>query len=194
MRTHETLAVRQRRLLAAVKGREDDASRFAKPELALLRETLLWWRRLGITQSCRFTATLLSARGRFEAAVEAFVRDTPGADSIETQRDLFLAYAADDDDPLCAAVAVTEAALIERLQYPDAPPRAIAWPCDPGPVLAALLHGKGPVDSPNHAFTLTVGPPSGGGLEWCRESPRTTKLYDRTGDEITFDEVERIAI
>jgi integrase/recombinase XerD len=28
----------------------------------------------------------------------------------------------------------------------------------------------------------------------ARESPRTTKLYDRTGDEITLDEVERIAI
>lgn len=28
----------------------------------------------------------------------------------------------------------------------------------------------------------------------ARESPCTTKLYDRTGDEITFDEVERITI
>ena len=28
----------------------------------------------------------------------------------------------------------------------------------------------------------------------ARESPRTTKLYDRTGDEITLDEVERISI
>jgi hypothetical protein len=26
------------------------------------------------------------------------------------------------------------------------------------------------------------------------ESPRTTRLYDRTGDEITVDEVERISI
>jgi hypothetical protein len=26
------------------------------------------------------------------------------------------------------------------------------------------------------------------------ESPRTTKLYDRTGDEIKLDEVERITI
>ncbi len=26
------------------------------------------------------------------------------------------------------------------------------------------------------------------------ESPRTTKLYDRTRDQITLDEVERIAI
>jgi hypothetical protein len=28
----------------------------------------------------------------------------------------------------------------------------------------------------------------------AHESPRTTKLYDRTGDEITLDEVERIQI
>jgi hypothetical protein len=28
----------------------------------------------------------------------------------------------------------------------------------------------------------------------AHESPRTTKVYDRTGDEITFDEVERITI
>jgi hypothetical protein len=27
-----------------------------------------------------------------------------------------------------------------------------------------------------------------------KQSPRTTKLYDRTGDEITLDEVERIVI
>jgi integrase/recombinase XerD len=28
----------------------------------------------------------------------------------------------------------------------------------------------------------------------AHECPRTTKLYDRTGDEITLDEVERITI
>ena len=28
----------------------------------------------------------------------------------------------------------------------------------------------------------------------AHESPRTTKLYDRTSNEITFDEVERIVI
>jgi hypothetical protein len=40
---------------------------------------------------------------------------------------------------------------------------------------------------------------AGGTLEIAQavaphESPRTTKLYDRTGDEITLDEVERITI
>jgi hypothetical protein len=28
----------------------------------------------------------------------------------------------------------------------------------------------------------------------AHESPRTTKLYDRTDDQITLDEVEKIAI
>lgn len=96
------------------------------------------------------------------------MRDTPGADSIETQRDLFLAYAADDADPLCAAVAATEVALIARLQNPDEPSRVIARPCDPGPVLAALLRGEAPANSPKRRFTLTVGPSGGRELAWCR--------------------------
>jgi integrase/recombinase XerD len=40
---------------------------------------------------------------------------------------------------------------------------------------------------------------NGGSLENAQaiaahESPRTTKLYDRTSDEITLDEIERIGI
>ncbi len=40
---------------------------------------------------------------------------------------------------------------------------------------------------------------NGGTLEHAEqiaahESPRTTKLYDRTNDQITLDEIERIAI
>jgi site-specific recombinase XerD len=49
------------------------------------------------------------------------------------------------------------------------------------------------------ATGITAYLEAGGTLEKAQvmaghESPRTTKLYDRTGDEITFDEVERIAI
>lgn len=49
------------------------------------------------------------------------------------------------------------------------------------------------------ATGITVYLDNGGTLENAQlmaahESPRTTKLYDRTGDEITLDEVERIAI
>ena len=28
----------------------------------------------------------------------------------------------------------------------------------------------------------------------CHESPRTTKLYDRTGDEVSLEEIERVRI
>jgi len=49
------------------------------------------------------------------------------------------------------------------------------------------------------ATGITAYLENGGSLENAQlmaahESPRTTKLYDRTGDEITADEVERIAI
>jgi integrase/recombinase XerD len=53
-----------------------------------------------------------------------------------------------------------------------------------------------------HTFRATGITPhlgNGGTLEnaqamTAHESPRTTKLYDRTSEEITLDEVERIAI
>ena len=49
------------------------------------------------------------------------------------------------------------------------------------------------------ATGITAYLEAGGTLENAQamaahESPRTTKLYDRTGDEITLDEVERITI
>jgi len=49
------------------------------------------------------------------------------------------------------------------------------------------------------ATGITAHLEAGGTLENAQvmaahENPRTTELYDRTGDEITLDEVERIAI
>ncbi len=46
---------------------------------------------------------------------------------------------------------------------------------------------------------LTIYLENGGSLETAQKiaghsSPRTTKLYDRTGDDIPIDEVERIRI
>jgi integrase len=49
------------------------------------------------------------------------------------------------------------------------------------------------------ATGITAYLENGGTLEHAQmiaahESPRTTKLYDRTGDQITLDEIERIRI
>jgi integrase len=54
----------------------------------------------------------------------------------------------------------------------------------------------------NHMFQatgITAYLENGGSIEGAQaiaahESPRTTKLYDRTSDQITLDEVERILI
>ena len=53
-----------------------------------------------------------------------------------------------------------------------------------------------------HSFRatgITIYLENGGTLETAQkiaahESPRTTKLYDRTNDQLTLDEIERIAI
>ena len=67
-----------------------------------------------------------------------------------------------------------------------------------GPARAAGL----PSSTCCHTFRatgITAYLENGGTIENAQaiaahESPRTTKLYDRTRDEITLDEVERIAI
>jgi hypothetical protein len=170
MPADESLAARQRHLLAALKGRTHGDGRFAAPQFALLRETLLWWRKYGIAQSCRFTTALLTAQGRFEDAVAAFVRDTPGADDIETQRELFLDCAQRDPDALCAAVAATEAALLARCGVHDEAPLEICWPQDPAPVFAALLRGQNPPAGPHEPYIVLVG--AAGGLGWRRAQPK----------------------
>lgn len=168
MHGNETLALHQRRLLAELKGRTAGDTRFAA-SLKLLRDTALWWRRYSIAQTCRFTAALLAMQGRFDAVVIDFVRETLGADDLEAQRELFLAHVAKDPDPLCAALAVTEEALIARCGVHDRPPLKIMWPQDPELVFAALLRGEKPPEGPACAYTVIVG--HAAGLAW-RQLPR----------------------
>jgi integrase len=65
---------------------------------------------------------------------------------------------------------------------------------------AADLGARGKIGCHTFRATgITAYLEAGGTLENAQamaahESPRTTKLYDRTGDEITLDEVERITI
>lgn len=52
---------------------------------------------------------------------------------------------------------------------------------------------------PFWATGITTYPQNGGTIEHAQqianhESPRTTKLYDRTNDAISLDEIERILI
>ena len=63
-------------------------------------------------------------------------------------------------------------------------------------------HADLPASTCCHTFRatgITVYLSNGGTLEKAQqianhESPKTTKLYDRTNDQITLDEVERIVL
>jgi integrase/recombinase XerD len=63
---------------------------------------------------------------------------------------------------------------------------------------AAGIHA--PVSCQSFRATgITIYLENGGTLETAQkiaahESPRTTKLYDRTNDQLTLDEIERIAL
>jgi hypothetical protein len=71
-----------------------------------------------------------------------------------------------------------------------------------GPPPSLGLCGSAAARRGRHAFRatgITAYIEAGGSLENAQamaahESPRSTKLYDRTGDEIKLDEVERITI
>jgi hypothetical protein len=59
------------------------------------------------------------------------------------------------------------------------------------------VHSKGP--EPSGPTGITAYLDNGGTIEKAQqvaahESRRTTKLYDRTHDELTLDEIEKIAI
>jgi integrase/recombinase XerD len=76
----------------------------------------------------------------------------------------------------------------------------IAWPRMPGERRAGDLGMRAKVGC--HTFRATGitaylgadGTPENAQAIAAHESPRTTKPYDRTGDEITLDEVERVSI
>jgi len=64
---------------------------------------------------------------------------------------------------------------------------------------SAMIQRRVAAIGPRVIHRITAYLAGGGTLEKAQtmaahESPRTTKLYDRTSDEITLDEVERIAI
>jgi hypothetical protein len=171
------LAARQRLLLAVLKDRLLPGSPearmaerlFGRSELGLLREVSLWWRRLSILRSCRFTPALLERQGRLDTAIRDFVRSSPGSEFVERQGELFLIHAMADSSPLVRALAATEMALLRVLRDPATPDDVIFWPAEPGAVFAGLANGlKFDLDALQGEYRVTVGRNQPGGIAWCR--------------------------
>jgi hypothetical protein len=169
------LALRQTVLLKTLKGRELDAGeasesarlRRAAACTAMLRETMLWWRQLGLAQACPLTVAVLQRFGRWPEVLNGFVRDTPGSAQLGIQAGQFLDYVASAGDALIAATATTERAL--RRSAGDPNYRAeLTWPCDPSPVLGHCLAGT-PLETAGpraERYRVTIGRTGACSIEW----------------------------
>jgi hypothetical protein len=132
----------------------------------MLREIVCWWRQFLLSRDCRFTAALLKRRGDFPAKLEDFVRATPGSALIEQQADDFLDYAAGDTDPLVAAMARTELALMRSRRQPGYR-AAVMWQHDPAPVFAFVLRGLAFEDAAIAGmFRFVADAAVPGGIQW----------------------------
>jgi hypothetical protein len=74
-----------------------------------------------------------------------------------------------------------------------------AAPLAPSSVVGLGRVGRAPDDGREGIFAVRHGQPAGGTLENAQvmaahESPRTTKLYDRTKERLTQHEIERIVM
>lgn len=120
----------------------------ASPRLLLVREIAEWWRKTTLTATTPLTVALLECRGTLQEEVSRFT-GAPGLDpNPRTAARAFLSRQVHHVDPLIAAVAQFEAAL-QAVRLDGSPdPFCIDWPCDPLPVLDALLHGREVVERP----------------------------------------------
>ena len=174
-----TLALRQRVLLKTLKAREldsGDAIEGARLQrvaacTAILRETMLWWRQLGLAKVCPLTVAILKRVGRWPDVLIGFVRGTQGSADVGIQAERFLDYLADDGDDLVAAISRTERAL--RLSATDGSYRAeLFWPCNPGPVLDHCLTGA-PLDVQarrSEGFHVLIGRTGACSIDWQADS------------------------
>jgi len=139
------LATHQRALLGLFRGthrlRPDDDPYVhavaASPDLVEARRNIFLWRVFVLERTCVLTFRLLRRRGLLAEAIEAFISGTNISPFRETQAPAFLQTVAGHPDPLAAAVARFELALL-RAQEGDACAGTVDWNVDPRGVLHSL--------------------------------------------------------
>jgi hypothetical protein len=130
----------------------------ASPQLAVTREVVLWWRAFGVGRTCPLTATLLKRSGAFDAFVGAFVQSVPITPYVEVLGERFLRFVSECSEPLVAAVARFEAAIV-ALKRSETVEVRVEWPCDPNAVLLWLAAPPGgqPLAAAAGAYVTVIG-------------------------------------
>jgi hypothetical protein len=90
-----------------------------------------------LERTCVLTVALLRQRGRFDAALQEFVRIRNISPFRELQPRAFLEFLADETDGLVVSVSQFELALM-RAREGDSSSRVVRWSQDPRRILKAL--------------------------------------------------------
>jgi hypothetical protein len=156
------LAAQQQGLLALLKGRPVPAGEDpyldlvrGSPGLAMLQMITTWWRRFDLERLAPLTSRALTGQGRFEGALTQLGGDAATPTAFSALVMYFIERHIEDADPLIAAVASTERALI-LLARGDRSRREIAWDREPAPVLNALVGGHPPGPAAPGDFCVIV--------------------------------------
>ena len=107
------------------------------PGLGLLREVAVWWRGFAVDSACPWTAGLLKKLGRFESSVEEFYRGQNVSPYVEKAGEEFLFRMSANLEPLVAAMARLELALM-RMRQGSSDEYLIEWDRNPDEVFKSL--------------------------------------------------------
>lgn len=112
--------------------------------LAVVREVIGFWRAHALERYCVLSSAWLKRQGGFDAAIQRFIAGGEFSPEVAEAGQQFLRHLSNDPDPVIQALARFEIALHET-RHDNAESRTVNWPCDPGPVLAAIL-GSGSIE------------------------------------------------
>lgn len=102
--------------------------------LVVTRDTIRGWLRFRLDRNCRLTAALLRRRGTYGDALAAINCSSP---FIEELANALLDVASARGDAVVRSVAAFERALLGESDEET----TVEWPCDPYPILGAILQG-----------------------------------------------------
>lgn len=106
-----------------------------------LREMAAWCRGFAVESACPWTARLLKRMGKFQSALEAFLRGPNASPWMERAGEQFLYRMSAHPEPLVAAMARLELALMRMMQG-SADEYLVEWDRNPEMVFHALRTGK----------------------------------------------------
>lgn len=149
MKNHLPLAELQTKLLGLIKNsyvpEPDDENYFhqvaGSENLQLIKEITRWWRQNHLERYCFFTARFLKATGQMETTTASYYQSNNHSSFIEEIGPHFLKWLIGHTIGLTSVIARFELGMM-AINKDEIYEDDITWPCDPLPVIQALIQGN----------------------------------------------------